>query len=148
MIEILMVTVMIGVMVAIAVPKFATTRETGALRATRQVLASTFSAARAAAIQKGQTATLTLTETSATVSVLTGSQSQSVVVYGPIRFNSSMGTNITPLDGAPTVITYDVRGLASPRLDDVTRYEVRSASRRDTVCVSATGFILPKGCAP
>ena len=146
MIEILMVTIMIGVIVAISIPKIGEIKERSSLRASRQVLGAAFSAARSAAIQKGQVATLALSANSATVRVLSGVNKQSVVVLGPLRFDKSLSTTIVPLENAPVSITYDVRGMASPRLDAITRYELRSRTLKDTLCISTTGFLLPADC--
>lgn len=146
MIEALVVVVLAGVMFAIAAPRVAEVNERSAIRTTRQLFASAFAAARAAALQKGQMSTLTLTSSSAIVRVLSGVNKQSVVVLGPLRFDESLNTTIVPIDNAPLTVTYDVRGMASPRLDMITRYEIRSARYRDTVCVSATGFLLQKDC--
>jgi type II secretory pathway pseudopilin PulG len=146
MIEAIMVVVVGGIILAIAGPRVAEANEKAALRASRQVLSSAFAAARAAAVQKGQVATLTLTGTSATVTVLSGLNKQPVKVLGPLMFDESLGTTVTPLGGAPTTVTYDVRGMASPRLDVITRYEISRPTYKDTVCVTETGFLLRKDC--
>ena len=146
MIEALVVVALAGVMFAIAAPRIAEANQRAALRASRQIFASAFSAARAAAIQKGQVSTIQITSTSATVSVLSGLQKQSVVVLGPLVFDKSLKTTVTPIGDAPDKVTYDVRGMASPRLDAIAKYEIASSSYRDTLCVSSTGFILQKDC--
>ena len=146
MIEAIMVVVISGIIFAIAGPRVTEANERAALRASRQVLQSAFAAARAAAIQKGQVATLTLTGTTATVTVLSGLNSEEVRVLGPLSFDESLGTTVTPLGGAPSTVTYDVRGMASPRLDMITRYEISRPTYKDTVCVTETGFLLRKDC--
>ena len=146
MIEALMVVVMAGAIFAIAAPRVSEANERAALRTSRQMLASAFGAARAAAVQKGQVSTLTITSSSATVTVLNGLAKTSITVFGPVRFDESVNTTITPLGNAPATVTYDVRGMASPRLDVIARYQIKSASYADTLCVSSTGFILQKDC--
>lgn len=146
MIEIIMVVVIGGIILAIAGPRVSEANERAALRASRQVLSTAFASARAAAVQKGQEATLTLTSTSATVTVLSGLSQTEERILGPLSFDNSLGTTIVPLGGAPSTITFDVRGMASPRLDDITRYEIARPTHKDTLCVSATGFILQKDC--
>jgi Tfp pilus assembly protein FimT len=146
MIEALMVVAVSGIIVAIAAPRIAETNERTALRTSRQLVSAAFAAARAAALQKGQVSTLTLTSNSATVTVLSGLNKEAVTVYGPIRFDQSANTSIEAVGSAPLVVTFDVRGLASPRLADITQYKIKSPKYSDVVCVSATGFLLPKDC--
>jgi type II secretory pathway pseudopilin PulG len=146
MIEALMVMVIIAILVAVTAPRIAVMNESSSLRASRQILGSAFAAARSAAIQKGQQSTITLTSNSATVRVLSGLNRQTIVVMGPLRFDKSLNTTLVPINSAPTTITFDVRGMASPRLSEITRYELRAPNRRDTLCVSATGMLLQKDC--
>ena len=146
LIELISVMVLAGLAFAIAAPRIAEMKERSALRASRQLLTSAFSAARSAAIQKGQQSTLTLTSTSAEVTVLSGLNHTSVKVLGPLRFNESLATTVSALDNAPMTINYDVRGMATPRFATIARYVIKSAQYADTVCVSTTGFILQNDC--
>ena len=51
-------------------------------------------AARAAALQKGKTATLTLDGNVATVTVLSGLAGTEVRVFGPVRLSQSLGVSL------------------------------------------------------
>lgn len=145
--ELLIVVAIAGTLFALAVPKIAGARDGAAKRAARQELSAAFAATRAAALQKGKTATLTLTSTSATVAVLSGMAATSTTVYGPIRFNTTLNATIEAMGGSPTSISYNARGLLTPTPAGTLRYKVTVGTQRDTVCLSPAGIILPKGCS-
>jgi hypothetical protein len=69
-------------------------------------------------------------------------------VLGPLRFDTAFATTITPTVPGDTIIAYDSRGLASPRLGHVARDVIARGAHRDSVCVSNLGMILPRGCTP
>ncbi len=145
MIEILLVVVIVALVMAIAMPKFTVVREQSAARSARLMLASAFSAARAAAVQKGQPSTLTIDGSTVTVTVLSGLNKQKVSVLGPMRFDESTGAAMTPLDGV-TEVTYDPRGMIRPALAGIIRFELAAGTASDTLCISASGLILPRDC--
>lgn len=141
-----MVVAIAAAVFALAVPKIGDARDGASRRAARQELSAAFAATRAAALQKGKTATLTLTSNSATVNVLSGMAGASVTVWGPIRFNTSLNATIESLNGAPTSVQYNARGMLTPTPASTLKYRVTVGSKRDTVCISPAGIILPKGC--
>jgi prepilin-type N-terminal cleavage/methylation domain-containing protein len=144
--ELLIVVVIAAALFAIAVPKIGAARDGASRRAARQELSAAFAATRAAALQKGKTATLTLTSTSATVAVQSGLAGNAVTVWGPIRFDKSLSATIEALNGAPTSVSYNARGLLTPTPVGTQKYRVTVGALRDTVCISPAGIILPKGC--
>lgn len=149
MIEILMVVAVLAIMYMIAIPKIGEIRSRSSLRAARQELASAFAAARAAALQKGKTSTLTLASNAATVTVLSGLAGTSVQVYGPVRLDKDLNSTLTALSSAPTTIQFDARGLITPVPVGVTAYKYRlsTSTYSDTLCISPAGIIMPRGCA-
>ena len=144
--EVLLVVVISGVMLSLALPAINTARDGAARRAARQQLSAAFAATRGAALQKGKSATLTLTAGTATVSVLSGIASTATTVLGPIRFDSTLNASIAALNGAPTTVAYSARGLLTPTPVSTQKYQISIGTLRDTVCVSPAGVILPKGC--
>jgi hypothetical protein len=51
--------------------------------------------------------------------------------------------------GADTLITYDARGFATPRLTGrVARVIISKGTAKDSVCFSALGQVLRNGCRP
>lgn len=145
LVEVLLVTVVMALSMAMALPKFTVVREQSTARSSRLMLASAFAAARAAAVQKGQPATLTIENGAVTVTVLSGLDEQEVKVLGPMLFNGTTTASLTSLD-AVSKVTYDPRGLIRPLLMGITRYELTSGEESDTLCISASGLILPRDC--
>lgn len=145
MIEMLLVVVVVALVMAIAMPKFTVVREQSAARSARLMLASAFSAARSAAVQKGQPSRLTITGDSVSVTVLSGLNKQEVSVLGPMRFDASTGAKMKSIDGV-TEVTYDPRGMITPALAGVIRFELASGTASDTLCISASGLIMPRDC--
>lgn len=146
LVELLMVVAVAAIMFALAVPKFSAASNGASRRAARQELVAAFAATRAAALQKGKTATLTLTSSSATVSVLSGLNGTAVTVFGPIRFNTTLHATIEPLGGASSTISYNARGMLTPQSVATQMYRINVGALRDTVCISPAGIIIPRGC--
>ena len=149
MIELLLVVVTLAVMFAMVAPRVTTIRESSTLRASRQQLVAAFSAARAAALQKGRPSALIINGNEVNVRVRSGLNGANVRVFGPVRFDVSFGAQLERLAGAPDSIAYNQRGMMSNVLangDAVIRYRLRYGAKADTVCISAAGLILPKGC--
>lgn len=146
MIELLLVVVIVAAMMAFAMPKFSVIRDQSSARASRLMLAAAFSTARAAAVQKGQPSTLVIDdEHRVTVTVLSGLYKTEVEVVSPMYFNGTTNAMLTVLDGTQTV-SYDPRGMLSPLLENIARFELTVGSARDTLCISPSGFIMPRDC--
>ncbi len=146
LVEMLMVVSITGLVTALVLPSIAATRDSSGRRAAHQVFEGALAATRAAALQKGKTATLTLASNSATVTVLSGVANTAVSVLGPIRFPSAFNATIEALNGSTTTIAYNARGLLTPTPAGTLSYRVRVGSNQDTVCVTVTGLIMPRGC--
>lgn len=146
MIETLVVLSVLGLMYVLVGPRLSAIREQSSLRAARQELSSAIAMARAAALQKGKTATLTMSPISASVSVLSGLTGNPVQIYGPLLFNQQLNSTLSALDGAAMTVSFDARGLVTPMPAGISRYRLTSGTRADTICVSPAGIILPKDC--
>ncbi len=144
--EVLIVILLLGVLAAMVVPAISDLRTRSGLRSARQLVLASLSAARAASIQKGKTATLSLVGGTLTVTARSGLLSEEVQMQGPVNLSRVTGAVIAPLNGAPTQLVYDARGLVTPVQSSISRYELRMGSRADTVCITGAGTIMPKGC--
>lgn len=142
----MIVIVLLGVIASMVLPAISDLRTRSGLRSARSLVLSSLSAARAAAIQKGKTASLSFANSTLTVTARSGIRADSVQIQGPVSLSRVTGAVITPLNGAPTQLVYDARGLVTPVSTAVSRYELRLGSRADTVCVTGAGTIMPKGC--
>lgn len=150
MIELLLVVATLGIMFAMVAPRVTTIREDSTLRAGRQQLSAAFSAARAAALQKGRPSALVINGNEVTVRVRSGLNNSNVRVFGPLRFDVSLGVTLERLGGAPDSIAYNSRGMMSNVIasgDQTLRYRLRYGTKADTLCISGAGLILPKGCS-
>lgn len=146
LIELMAVVAIIAIIAATIIPAVADLRTRSGLRSARTLLVSAFSAARAAAVQKGKTATVSLSDGALTVTAMSGLRPAPVQIQGPVNLSRTTGAALAPLAGAPTEVVYDARGLITPTTGTVARYELRLGARADTVCVTGAGTILPKGC--
>lgn len=146
MIEVLLVVGVAAIMFAMVVPRMTTIKNSASMRAARQELSAAFAAARAAALQKGKTSTLTIDGSSARVTVLSGLNGAVVSVFGPIMLDTEFGVALTPLSSAPVSINFDARGQLTPTPASVLKYKLSMASSSDTLCISPAGIIMPKGC--
>lgn len=144
--EVLIVLVTMGILFALSAPRFTVLREQSAARAARLQLGSAFAAARAAAVQKGRPATLTIDDGIVRVTVLTGLSATTTTVLGPLRLDGTEGSaTLASIDG-PTTVTYDPRGMITPGLATVARYQLTAGDVSDTLCVSAVGMVLSRDC--
>ena len=152
MVELLLTIAVAGIMIAIAGPRARAFREGASVRSARQELTTAIEAARGAAIQRSRTARVHIRTDSLLVTVDTGAPGGPATgryrVLGPLRLDSSFVVTLTPAIAGDTVISYDSRGLANPRIGHVARFVITRGNRSDSVCVSNLGMILPRGCAP
>lgn len=146
LVELLIVIALLGVLASMVVPAISDLRTRSGLRSARSLVLSSLSAARTAAIQKGKAASLTFVNSTITVTAMSGLRATSVQIQGPVSLSRTTGAVLLPLDGSPTELVYDARGLVTPVRASISRYELRLGSRADTVCVSGAGTIMPRGC--
>ena len=146
MFELMLVIAVLGAILYRVLPMISEIKARGALRASRQSLSAAFSSARAAAMQKARSATVTLTSSSASVTVVSATTGNPVTLVGPIQFTSSYGSVLTAIGSAPTSVVYDGRGLVSPASTTVSKYALTISKWADTVCISGAGIILNKSC--
>lgn len=140
--EMLIVIVMITMLSAFALPKFAVLRESGNIAGARQYIEAAIVTARSTAIQKGRPAQINVVndQVSVTTTALDGTTIQ-VMPAMPLDqvYHVELGATV------PT-ITYDARGFASPRLAAPAVFRVRGSTRHDSVCVTIIGQMMPRGC--
>jgi type II secretory pathway pseudopilin PulG len=145
LIQLLIVIALMGAIMFRVAPTIADLKRRSALRGARMELVAAFSAAQEAAMQKGKTATLTISGNAITVTALSGLTGNTVTVLGPIRL-SDFGATVSPLSPAPSALSFDARGLVTPATTATNSYVVTVSGGADTVCVSGGGLVLPKGC--
>jgi Tfp pilus assembly protein FimT len=109
----LIVVVMVGLLTMFAIPKFAVVAERNKLTAAREEITSAIATARAAAVQKGRTATLWFSGNTMWVTVVTSNSGSTMTVVPVKSFMTVYGASVA----APaSAITFDMRGFVSPPL--------------------------------
>jgi prepilin-type N-terminal cleavage/methylation domain-containing protein len=137
--EMLVVLIIMGVLMAIAMPKFASIRDKSSLRGAKQMLASYVMRARAAAIRQSQPAQFYLSNNQiwATVSQPGGSSTN---VAFTAALDQSRGVTVTSGTSATSdTIVFDPRGIAT--LSTARTYVFTRNGIKDSLCVSRLGLI-------
>ncbi|HEX3158081.1 MAG TPA: prepilin-type N-terminal cleavage/methylation domain-containing protein [Gemmatimonadaceae bacterium] len=155
LLELLIVLVIVGVLTTISLPKFSDWRARGQITSARQSVAAAIATARAAAVQKGYPGYFIVNGDviSVEVDTLPGAPLLKLNVVPSVALDTEYATELTLPDGAAsTIIRFDPRGFASPRLqppagEAVYIIRLTSGARRDSVCVARMGQILPRGCS-
>src|SRR5687767_3015986 len=144
----LIVVGVVGMLTLFALPKFHGLVERNQLTAARDELAAAIATARAAAVQKGRTATLFLSGNKMWVTVVTSDAGTTSTVV-PVK---SFGTlyNVSVAAQTPsglTSVTFDGRGFASPRLSATGKFLITGTSKKDSLCITTAGQLMPKSCS-
>ena len=138
-VEMLIVMIVMGVVMALAVPKFNALRNSGKLGSAKVHIMSSLTTARAAAIQNGRRARWAVSGNSVVVTADDGA-GNFVNVSPPADFATQY--NVTLRASDPT-IEFDGRGLAS--LASTGKIYVVGTTT-DSVCVTRLGVVLRNGC--
>jgi Tfp pilus assembly protein FimT len=138
----LIVVSVVGLLTLFALPKFSGLVERNNLTAAREELASAIATARAAAVQKGRNATLYLSGNQLWVTVVTSNAGATATVIPTRSFSTLYNVSVTSTDAS---ITYDMRGFA--KLSASGKFTITKGTRRDSVCITAAGQIMPRSCS-
>lgn len=139
----LIVVSIVGMLTLFAVPKFSGLVERNKLTAAREELSSAIATARAAAIQKGRTATLFLSGNKMWVTVVTSSAGATTTIV-PVKSFSLYNVSVTSTEPS---VTFDLRGFATPRLGSTGIFRITGTSKKDSVCITTAGQIMPRSCS-
>lgn len=143
--EMLIVVVMVGALTLMTLPRFSGLVERNQLTAAREELQAAIATARAAAVQKGRTATLRFSGNSMWVTVVTNDAGTMATLIPTKDYQSLYNVSLSASD---TIISYDMRGFASPPLASTAIFRIiGNSSKRDSVCITAAGQIMPRSCS-
>lgn len=138
-VELLVVLIVSGVVMRMALPRFAAMRDRMSLRSAKQQMAAYLVTTRAAAIRRSSTAVFSVQNStiSARVKRPDGTQSS---LGGTVPLVSARGVAVSP-GGTSTAdtIAYDSRGMANLQATRV--YVLTRNSKKDSICVSRLGLI-------
>jgi prepilin-type N-terminal cleavage/methylation domain-containing protein len=148
--ELAIVLSLAGILAGLAAPRFTAFRRQSALRSARLEVAAAVEAARGAALQKGRASRLVIAGDSLVVTVQIGAPGAMATGWLPVLTVPSLrrehGVRLQFRDPRDTLLAYDARGLAAPRLARTARVVLAHGAALDSVCVSNLGLLLPRGC--
>lgn len=142
LVEMLTVVVLMTSLAAFSMPRFATLRERGNLSSARQQIEAAIVTARSTAVQKGLPATVRVANNRVWVTAMTASGS-TITIMTPVPLDSVYRVKVAASD---TSLSFDARGFASPRLGAPGIVRLVGATRRDSVCITVIGQLMPRGC--
>ncbi|MFL5578883.1 MAG: GspH/FimT family pseudopilin [Gemmatimonadaceae bacterium] len=142
-IELMIVFVIFGLVLAIGVPRFNYMRETSQMRSAKSQITSLLATARATAIRRAKA-----TEVRRDANMLVVISGTDTVVR-PVRLDTLY--RVTLATAAPTTVRYDARGVASSMASGATAltygtFKFQRESFADSVCVTRLGQVQKDGC--
>jgi prepilin-type N-terminal cleavage/methylation domain-containing protein len=140
--EMLIVVVVMSLLALFSLPRFQGLYERSRLASARQEIIAAIATARAAAIQKGRASRLTLNGNQLAVTVTSSSGTQTTIIPR-MPLDSLYGISVSAPD---SVLAFDVRGFVTTSIYGTGIFRLVGTSRRDSVCITATGQIMPRGC--
>lgn len=150
LIELLIVFAMLGLIMAMSVPKLRVFRSTANVRAARDQIASSIVTARAAAIQKSRQARFQVRGNGVSVrvdtSILNNGNRMEMTVLSQRALDTLFGVRVTVEPAGDSVLRFDSRGIGSTTSNGPTRYLVRNTNNVDTLCVTRFGLVSKRGC--
>ena len=145
--EMLIVVSVVGLLTLFSLPKFSGLVERNKLTAAREELAAAIATARAAAVQKGRTATLFLSGNQMWVTVVTNNAGSTTTIVPVKSFSTLYNVSVSPKDPALTSVTFDMRGFANPRLSQTGIFRMVRGTKKDSLCITTAGQLMPRGCS-
>jgi len=142
--ELLIVVTMVGALTLFALPKFSGLVARNKLQAARDEITAAIATARASAVQKGRTATLRINNNRVWVTVVTDDAGTTMTV---VPMKSMMTLYNVSVAASDSIIHFDMRGFANPRLGATGVFRLLGGAKRDSVCITAAGQIMPRGCS-
>ncbi|MGQ0537596.1 MAG: pilus assembly FimT family protein [Gemmatimonadaceae bacterium] len=144
--ELLIVVAIIGIVAAFGVPRIGFLKEQTNLAAAREQFQAALSSARASALQKGRRSRFIVSNHAITVDVIVDDAGNRDTVVRTLPFDSVFTMRIQLGGTADTLIAFDGRGIASPRLGGIAMFRLVGATRKDSICVTPLGQSMPRSC--
>ena len=144
LLELLIVIVMIGAILAMAMPRLGRADAQAGTASAARAIQSQLAAARAAAMHSGFPARVTIGGTS--IQVETSDSAGVYTQLGKMVELADFGVTVTP--SPESEVVFDSRGFA-PGVASTQLFIVDAGTYgvpKDTVCVARIGLVLPNGC--
>jgi prepilin-type N-terminal cleavage/methylation domain-containing protein len=140
LIEVLMVITIVGVLLAVVVPRYGTITNGMKVHSAKQEIGAMLAQGRATAIQTNQTV---LVVRSANVMSLIGVSPTASTIIMQQDLGYQFGVTVS---STRDTVTYDSRGMVTGNTATL-KFVVTNGSTRDSVCVLALGKITRTGCS-
>lgn len=143
--ELLITISIIGVLMAIALPRYGRIRDQGQMAGAMTRFTRAVMAARQSAIQRGKPAHFKTDASHIWVTLdTTGNNTDSVIVTKAISLTDMYSVQVTSPTGLVS-IEYDPRGVSTQVSQQVFHF-LHSGGRRDSLCVSRLGNTIRERC--
>jgi len=144
--EMLIVVAIIGILMAVSLPRFGRIRDQGQMAGAMTRLTRAVFAARQSAIQRGKRSYFKHNDSHVWVTLdTTGNASDSVVITAALDLKTLYGVEITAPSGL-TSIEYDPRGVSTQSSKQIFRFQHIASGRVDSLCISKLGNTIREAC--
>jgi Tfp pilus assembly protein FimT len=149
----LLITFAVGAIVAsLSAPMISRSRDQFAVRGARNEVVTVIEAARAASVQRSRPARFIVRGNQVMAIVDTGgaggAATGTFTVLRPQGLDTAYRVRLAVALPTDTLIAFDSRGFANPRLGHIARIRITGRVVVDSVCLTSFGQLLPKGCMP
>ena len=144
--EMLIVVVIVGLLTMFAIPKFSVVVQRNKLSAAREEITAAIATARAAAVQKGRSATFRIASGNRIAVTVVSADNSTTTTLVPARSLMTL-YNVSISGATDSTITFDMRGFITPRLSSKGVIKLSQGARRDSICLTTAGQIMPKSCS-
>lgn len=134
LIELLLVISIAGVLMATALPRMVPMRDGAGVRSARQVVQSYIATARQRAIRRGSPIEFHVAGNTIWVT----SEGGATTIERKVDLLDAYSVTLTT---PVSTVTYNGRGIASPRLDDSKKILLTRGASRDSLCLAVLGAI-------
>lgn len=143
LIELMIVLTIIGIVASVALPRLSASLGASRSRGAKNAMVSLVGTARSSAVQRGRTSRLRILNGKAWV-VNDPTATAPVLVSDTVNFSALYSVSVTP---ATASVDFGSRGVATSGTGaGFAIVFTNETNRRDTLCLSALGVILRRGC--
>lgn len=143
--EMLIVVAIVGILVAVTLPRYGKIRDQGEIQAAMARFQRAVMAARQSAIQRGKAAYFKTDNSKIWVTLdTTGNSTDSVVVTATVDLVAQYNTSVYDPSGLVS-IAYDPRGVSTQASRQIFRFR-HPGGRVDSLCVSRLGNTIREYC--
>jgi prepilin-type N-terminal cleavage/methylation domain-containing protein len=144
--ELLIVIAIIGILVAVSLPRYGSIRDQGQMSSAMTRFTRAVMAARQSSIQRGKPAYFKTNNSSVWVTLdTTGNNADSVIVTSALSLNGLYGVQVTQPSGLVS-IAYDPRGVSTQASKQVFHFRHTGSGRVDSLCISRLGNTIRTAC--